>query len=134
MGAEDNVKTIQSIYEAFGRGDLPVILEALTEDVDWAADTSSQVAPWYGVRRGKGQVERFFQDFGSTMEVEEFTPRAFAANDSEVHTIVGFRGRARNTGRPIEMNLHHYFVFSGPRISYYRGSEDTAQTEGALRA
>src|SRR5450755_2616161 len=40
MGADDNIKAIQAIYEAFGRGDVATILEALTDDVDWATDTS----------------------------------------------------------------------------------------------
>ncbi len=30
------------------------------------------------------------------------------------------------------MNLHHYFRFEDGKIAYYRGSEDTAQTEAAL--
>jgi ketosteroid isomerase-like protein len=32
--SEDNVKTITPIYEAFGRGDVPAILAALSDDVD----------------------------------------------------------------------------------------------------
>ena len=37
MSANDNVKVIQSVYEAFGRGDVAAILEVLTDDVDWAS-------------------------------------------------------------------------------------------------
>jgi uncharacterized protein len=133
MGAEDNIKTIQSVYEAFGRGDVGTILESVTDDVDWASDTSSTVAPWYGVHKGKAGVGAFFQEFGGAIEVAEFTPFAFAANDSEVHTVVRFRATSRATGKSVEMNLHHYFVFQGSQISYYRGTEDTAITEAALR-
>ena len=32
---ELDVSVIQDIYEAFGRGDLPAVLEALVDDVDW---------------------------------------------------------------------------------------------------
>ena len=56
MGSEDNIKTIQRVYEAFGRGDVATILDALADDVDWASDTSSTVAPWYGVKHGKAGV------------------------------------------------------------------------------
>jgi len=133
MGAEDNIKTIKTIYEAFGRGDLPTILEGVTDDVDWATDTASTAAPWYGGRAGKAGVTSFFEAFGSTMEVEEFTPKSFAANDNEVHTIVRCRAKARSTGTSLDMNLHHWFVFSGPKISFYRGTEDTSQTEAVLR-
>ena len=69
-------------------GDVDAVLAGVTDDVDWATETSSTVAPWYGVRHGKEGVASFFQAFGSTMEVQEFNPYAFAANDTEVHCIV----------------------------------------------
>lgn len=37
MGVEQNVETIKAIYEAFGRGDVAVILDACTDDVDGAS-------------------------------------------------------------------------------------------------
>jgi ketosteroid isomerase-like protein len=133
MTANDNIKSIQTIYEAFGRGDVGAILDGVTDDIDWAAETSSTVAPWYGVRHGKEAVGAFFDAFGSTMEVQEFTPFAFAANDDEVHTLVRCKATSRATGKAIEQNLHHFFRFQDGKISYYRGTEDTAQTEAALR-
>ena len=134
MSADDNVKTIQAVYEAFGRGDVAAIQDVVTDDVDWASETTSTVAPWFGVRHGKDGVGQFFEAFGSTMEVEEFTPIAFAANDTDVLTVVRFRSRSRATGKAASMDLHHYFRFRDGKISYYRGTEDTAQTEAVLKA
>jgi len=133
MSADANIKTITAVYEAFGRGDVAAILDAVTDDVDWAAEAASSAAPWYGVRHGKDAVAAFFSDFGSTMEVEEFTPVSFAANDTDVLTVVRFRSRSRSTGKSAEMDLHHYFKFRDGKIAYYRGTEDTAQTEAVLR-
>jgi uncharacterized protein len=133
MSADANIKTITGIYEAFGRGDVAAILDAVADDVDWAAEAGSSAAPWYGVRRGKDAVAAFFSDFGSTMEVEEFTPVSFAANDTDVLTVVRFRARSRSTGKTAQMNLHHYFKFRDGKIAYYRGTEDTAQTETVLQ-
>jgi ketosteroid isomerase-like protein len=132
MSIDDNIKTVEAMYEAFGRGDLAAILDSVTEDVDWAADTSSSAAPWYGVRHGKQEVASFFQAFGSTMEVEEFTPLTYATNDDSVLAVVRCRAKSRATGKSIDMNLHHYFRFSGDKVSYYRGTEDTAQTVAVL--
>ncbi|HUZ35879.1 MAG TPA: nuclear transport factor 2 family protein [Streptosporangiaceae bacterium] len=101
--------------------------------VDWAAETTSAAAPWYGVRHGKDAVAQFFADFGSTMEVEEFTPVSIAASDTDVLTVVRFRARSRSTGKTAAMDLHHYFAFRHGKIAYYRGTEDTAQTEAVLR-
>ncbi len=133
MSADDNIKTIAHVYEAFGRGDVATILDAVTDDVDWAAEAASSVAPWYGVRHGRDAVAGFFAAFGATMEVEEFTPVSMAANDTDVHTVVRFQARSRSTGRPAAMNLHHFFRFRDGKIAFYRGTEDTAQTEAALR-
>ncbi len=134
MRSEDNLKTIMTVYDAFGRGDIAAILDVLCDDVDWAAETNSTVAPWYGVRHGKDDVAAFFEAFGSTMDVEEFTPISYAANDSDVLTVVRFRVKVRATGKTAAMHLHHYFTFRDGKISYYRGSEDSAQTVAVLQA
>jgi uncharacterized protein len=133
MSADTNIKTIAQVYEAFGRGDIAAILDAVADDVDWAAEAGSTAAPWYGVRHGKDAVAQFFTDFGSTMEVEEFTPVSFASNDTDVLTVVRFRARSRRTGKSAAMDLHHFFRFTDGKIAYYRGTEDTAQTEATLR-
>ena len=133
VSADTNIKTIVQIYEAFGRGDVAAIPDGITDDVDWAAETTSTAAPWYGVRHGKESVAGFFAAFGSAMEVEEFTPVSFAANDTDVLTVVRFRARSRSTGKTVAMDLHHFFRFRDGKIAYYRGTEDTAQTEAALR-
>ena len=33
---DPKIETVQSVYEAFGRGDIDFILDQLTDDVDWA--------------------------------------------------------------------------------------------------
>jgi ketosteroid isomerase-like protein len=133
MSADVNVKTIEQVYDAFGRGDVATILDAVTDDVDWASETTSTVAPWYGVRHGKDGVAAFFTAFGGAMDVEEFTPISFAANDNDVLTVVRLRSRSRRTGKTAAMDLHHIFKFRDGLIAYYRGTEDTAQTEAVLQ-
>ena len=36
----------------------------MTDDVDWATETTSDGAPWYGVHKGKQGVGEFFEEFG----------------------------------------------------------------------
>jgi ketosteroid isomerase-like protein len=133
VSANDNIKTITQVYEAFGRGDVAAILAEVCDDVDWAAEAASTDTPWYGVRRGRDAVAAFFTEFGSTMEVEEFTPVSIAANDDDVLTVVRFRARSRGTGKTAAMDLHHFFRFRDGKIAYYRGTEDTAQTAQVLQ-
>jgi ketosteroid isomerase-like protein len=39
-----NVETVQALYDAFGRGDIPAILDMLADDIQW-----DQEAPSYGI-------------------------------------------------------------------------------------
>ncbi|HTS98655.1 MAG TPA: nuclear transport factor 2 family protein [Streptosporangiaceae bacterium] len=133
MSDDTKIKTVTRMYEAFGRGDVATILDALADDVDWAAETTSAAGPWYGARHGKDAVTEFFTAFGSAMEIEEFTPLSYAANDDDVLSVVRCRARSRATGKPVTMDLHHWFRFRDGKIYYYRGTEDTAQVAAALR-
>ena len=60
-----NIATVQGIYEAFGKGDVPAILAVLADDVAWEdwPDNSSVNAgvPWMVPRRGKDDVVHFFE-------------------------------------------------------------------------
>jgi ketosteroid isomerase-like protein len=99
VSADINLKTVVQAYEAFGHGDVAGILSTLTDDVDWAAEASSSGAPWYGIRHGKDAVAQFFTEFGSAMEVEEFTPVTFAANDTD-RLLPRQRGHGTGRGSP----------------------------------
>jgi ketosteroid isomerase-like protein len=133
MSAKNDLETVKGVYAAFGRGDLDAILSALTDDIDWAADTTSGGAPWYGIRTGKQAVAAFFEDIGKTIDIDDFTPLTFAANeDGDVFAIVRWEWRSRQTGKAAKMQLHHWWRVTNGKISYFRGAEDTPTTLAAL--
>ena len=43
--ADTKIQTVQEIYEAFGRGDVATILDKVADDVDWASEPASSIAP-----------------------------------------------------------------------------------------
>lgn len=132
--ADSKIETVQLLYEAFGRGDVETILDQLTDDVDWASEPHSTIAPWHGIRHGKSEVLAFFQALGSMIDVSEFTQLAYAANDTDVMVVNHFALTVRATGKSGAMDLHHWFRFRDGKIYFYRGTEDTALTAELLRA
>ena len=44
MSAEQNIETARQMYQAFGRVDVPVILDRVTGDVDWSTDAAIGIA------------------------------------------------------------------------------------------
>lgn len=129
---DQKIATVQAIYDAFGRGDVPAILEVVTDDVDWASEAEGDLAPWHGIRHGKTELPSFFTALGEALEVTEFTPLAFTSSDTDVMAVIRFGFTVRSTGRSASMDLHHWWRFRGDEVSWYRGSEDTALTARAL--
>jgi len=122
MGAQENVGTIERVYEAFGRGDVGTILDAVADEVDWD-----------GERRGKDGVASFFADIAGASEVLDFAVEGIGASDGAVFAFLRFGARLKATGREVAFHLHHYFRFDAEgKIEYYRGSEDSAQVARAL--
>jgi ketosteroid isomerase-like protein len=130
--SDANVKTVQGIYEAFGRGDVPAILDRLTDDVDWSAESELSLAPWHGRKLGKAQVPSFFVGIASALDVNELTPLSFAANDTDVMVVLRFDWTSKATGKQGTMNIHHWWQFRDGKVSCYRGSEDTALMAATL--
>jgi ketosteroid isomerase-like protein len=63
--ADDNVGLVRRAYEAFGRGDIPAVMEAFTHDIEWNVPA---VLP-HGTRaRGPEEVGQVFQGIATTWE------------------------------------------------------------------
>jgi ketosteroid isomerase-like protein len=132
MSSDSNLKTVQMIYDAFGRGDVQAILDQLTDDVDFASEPDQDIAPWHGRYSGKAEVPRFFQALAETIEVTEFNPLAFATSDSDVMAVIRFGFTVNRNGRSGAMDLHHWWRFRDGKVYFYRGTEDTAKTAAML--
>jgi ketosteroid isomerase-like protein len=76
---------VQQGYEAFGRGDIPAVLDLLTDDVEWTMQ-GPPVIPFAGTFRGREGIAEFFSLLDETVEFEQFEPRKFVAQGD---TVVG---------------------------------------------
>jgi ketosteroid isomerase-like protein len=129
---DTKITTVQTIYQAFGQGDLPTVLDNVTDDVDWASEPDSITAPWHGVRHGKAELPSFFAALAESVEVLEFSPQAFTASDTDVMAVVRFAIKSKATGKSATMDLHHWWRFRDGKVCFYRGTEDTAATREIL--
>ncbi len=129
----ENVHIVEDIFESFGRGDVPSVLAALSEDVEWFIPGPAEI-PYAGLRRGRDEVRQFFSALGGAVDFERFEPREFISQDAVV-AVVGFeRGRVRATGKVFDNPWTMIFKLRGGRVTYFRGYEDTAAVAAAFRA
>ena len=129
----ENVDVVQRTYEAVGRGDIPALLDLLTNDVEWTLQGPS-VIPFAGTRRGREEVAEFFSSVGETLEFEQFEPREFVGQGDTV-VVLGFeRNLIKPTGRTFEQEWAHVYTLRDGKIAKFRAFEDTAAYVGAFDA
>ena len=129
MSGESNIKTIQAIYGAFGRGDVPAILEALADDVKWgihSRSSASKSVPWHEYLVGKRNVPRFFAALAANADFTRFDPQMFVADDEHLYCSIVWEATLKKNGKKLAMTGVHRFTFKNGRITEWFGTEDTA--------
>lgn len=96
-----NVQTVQEIYAAFGRGDLPAILSKLSDSVVWEYGPTSTSVPWLQRRQGRDGAAAFFATIAAEFEMHSFTTKEFLAGDRVVVALIDIDVTVRRTGRRI---------------------------------
>jgi ketosteroid isomerase-like protein len=119
-------ETVQKMYAAFGRGDIPAILAHLSPDVAWDATSTSTDVPWLQPRRGPAQVAQFFADLGA-LRFEKFQPTAILEHGHLAVALVDVVVVVKANGRRIvEDDETHVFRFDADgRVVQFRHRVDT---------
>jgi ketosteroid isomerase-like protein len=127
----DHAQTVQQIYEAFGRGDVPAIVERLAPDVAWESwdDNSAQRA---GVshlvaRRGRDEVPDFFAEVAK-LDVRGFEVLDLLASERQVAAEVRIE-----TASFSDEELHLWTFGDDGLVSRFRHYVYTAKHIAAAR-
>ena len=125
-------EVVQAAYAAFGRRDIPGILELLTDDVDWRFQAGAGI-PYAGRFTGKQEVQRWFGTLAESDDIQKFEPREFLAGPNHV-TVIGWEQvRPLPNGSVFESDWVHVFTLKGDRISRWIGTLDTAARVAATK-
>ena len=125
-----NADTVAGIYDAFFRGDLPVILDALADDVAWEPwlDNTAQRAgvPHMQARRGPVEVAEFFAIL-ATWTVDDFALLDVIGTGRQVVTEVRAAFTLPTGGRFVEEELHLWTFDAAGKVARFRHYLDTAK-------
>ena len=128
---------VSRIYEAFGKGDIPTIIDCLADDVQWEhwADNSAQKAgvPWMQAQTGKPGVIEFFKHVGE-LEVKDFQVLSLMANETQVAAECIFEARVPATGHHYRDEEIHLWTFNEEgKVIGLRHYADTAKLIAAIK-
>jgi ketosteroid isomerase-like protein len=105
-----NVGDVHAIYEAFGRGDIPAILDRLAEDVAWDQDAPGYGIPIYEPGTGRDHAARFFEAL-QELEFLRFEPMNLLTGGNQVAVTVDVEAKVKSTGRLVKALEIHLWTF-----------------------
>lgn len=105
-----NVETVQAIYEAFGRGDVPAILDQLADDVEWDRDAPGYGIPIYEPGTGKEHAKRFFKAL-EDLQFITFEPTNFLTGANQVAVTLNIEVKVNATGKTGKALEIHLWTF-----------------------
>jgi uncharacterized protein len=125
--SQSNVALIQSLYAAFGRGDIATIIAALAPDVDWRINGNRSDYPLFGSRKGPSEVQAFFEEIPKLQDFSEFTPCEFLATGDRVFVLGHYTATIRKTGRKTACDWVHIHTVGNGKVAAFAEFTDTAQ-------
>ena len=126
MSAE-NVQVLRDAYDAFASGDIPAVMAAFDESIEWHAPES---VPFGGTYRGHDGVGEFFGQLPRYWSDLSVRPEEFIDGGETVVVLVRIAG----TGAAAAIDdtaVHLWRMRDGKAVSFTEFG-DTAQTLAAL--
>jgi ketosteroid isomerase-like protein len=137
--AMSDTATVQAIYAAFGRGDIPAILDRLADDVRWehwpgGSGAQRHGVPWLLERTGREDVAGFFASLAA-LDFHAFEPTALLEGDGAVVAVIAVDVTVRATGERFRDDEIHLWSFDADgRVTAFRHFVDTAKHVEAYAA
>ncbi|HMS81041.1 MAG TPA: nuclear transport factor 2 family protein [Burkholderiaceae bacterium] len=130
------LETVQQIYAAFARGDIPAIVELLDDDVQWETweANAAQAAdvPWLRAGTGKAAAWRFFEEI-ARFRFDDFRVLGLMASDTQVAAEAVVDAVVPGGKRLRDEELHLWNVNAAGKVVRFRHYADTAKHIAAAR-
>ena len=125
----NDVAVVRSVYEAFGRGDVPAIFGHFHAEAE--VYQSSRV-PWGGRYAGHEELGVFLTKLTGVIESEVDTGLFIDDEEGHVVQIGHTRGKVRKTGRPFDVPETHVWTVEDGKVLRFESYIDTATMREAL--
>ena len=123
--SEQSVEFVRGVYDAFGRGDVPAVLGAFADDIEWF---EAEGMPYGGVYRGGEAVAQnvfgpITEDVvGFALAVEELF-----GSGATVAAVLRYTGTGKATGKALDVPAVHVWDIRDGKLARFRQYIDTVK-------
>jgi ketosteroid isomerase-like protein len=121
----DNVQFVESLYAAFGRGDIDYIVAASDPNIAWISNADPALLSFGGERWGAEGVRSFFRELAANIDTDCYQPRLFFGGPDFVAVLGSSVSRAMGTGDPFEEEWMHLLKVMNGKLTEVRIFHDT---------
>jgi uncharacterized protein len=122
-------QTVESIFAAFSRGDIPFILGRVAPDCVWR---QSKRLPYGGEHRGPEGVAQFFTRLNEATETTLFEVDEIFEQGENVFAFGRHGGKGRKTGKIALTEWSFRWKIRDGKVVLYVGYTDSAEIAAAL--
>ena len=128
-----NVQIVKSVYDAFGRGDIPAVLGAMAANVEWYQAEGNPYQPSGAAWNGPDAIlQNLFRRIGAEWESFRVVPRTFHDAGDTVIVEIRYEGKYTPTGRSLNAQACHLFTLHGGKLTKFQQYVDTAQLQAVI--
>jgi ketosteroid isomerase-like protein len=127
--ANPNTAIVIAAYEAFGKKDVPAILNLCSDDIKFEIHDQTLDPKGPHTYKGKTEAAQFFSELGSKIAYSSFVPSRFIADGDDVAIIINAEFKEIKTGKNYTVNYNHHFHITDGKIVYIKGVADMPQSK-----
>ena len=126
-----NVAIIKSLYDAFGRGDIPFIMGNMSHGVSFEYEAPATI-PYSGTRHGVEQAIGFFEGIGASEKDMNLVMNQYIASGDEVASFGRYDTTVKSSGKRITTPVAHYWEFKDGKVVRFMNFINTAARADAV--
>ena len=127
-----NTQTVQRCFSLFQDGNIPELLNELTDDIKWSTPGPREI-PWAGDREGKKAVGDFFNKVNQNLEFLRFEPREFIEQGNKVVALGNWEAKVKSTGKTAKGDWAMAFWLKDGKAWRFQEYSDTYEIVQALK-
>lgn len=129
----DNVTIVKDLYNAFGRGDVPAVMGAMSPEIRWHEAESNPYRPsgdpWIGP---DAILNNLFMRLGGEWDGFTVHPKAFHDAGDTVIVEGRYTGTFKTTGKSMDTQVCHVWDVKDGKITRFQQYVDTARLQSVM--